>query len=97
MARACASIAAVPGSPARVSADVVAHPVDVAAGAAEVDLPVDADQRDVLGVNRAVVGPGVGIRGDRADAPRLFGKGRMCVPNAPRARWWLARAVIGLL
>ena len=50
-------------------ADVVPHLVDVAAGAAEVDLPVDADHRELPRVDRAVVGPRVRTGCDRSDRP----------------------------
>jgi hypothetical protein len=56
---------------------VVPHRVDVAAFTAEVDLPVDVDQRGVANGDVAVVGPGVrlGVDGDRAHASAPAGSG----------------------
>ena len=59
VARACASMRRGGRQPGPGEPDVVAHPVDVAARPAEVDLPVDADQRDLRGVHGAVERPGV--------------------------------------
>ena len=50
--------------------EVVAHRVDVAAGPAEVDLPVDVDERGARRVDGAVVRPGVGLGVDRPGADR---------------------------
>ncbi len=49
-ARAAASTRAV-GSSRPGQVEVLAHGVDVAAGAAEVDLPIDEDQRRVAALN----------------------------------------------
>ena len=47
--------------------EVIAHRIDVAAGAAEVDLPVDEDQGGVGRAELAVVGPGIGLGVNRAE------------------------------
>ena len=55
---------------------VVAHLVDIAAGAAEIGLHVDDDERRVVGAESAVKGPGIGV-GRYEDLARRdgFGKG----------------------
>ena len=73
--------------------DVVAHRVDVAAGAAEVGLHVDDDEAGVGRREVAVEGPGVGVGGDGGGhgGPRR-GEGRAGRDRKRRARRDASRA-----
>ena len=47
-------------------AQVITHRVDIAAGATEIDLHVDDDERRIGRTELTVEGPGIGGGGDRA-------------------------------
>ena len=88
-ARAAASTLAVGSSPARVRFEVVAHRVDVAARPAEVDLPVDVDQRGVRRVDD-------GRRTARGRARRRRARGCSSARAGVRAgRGWFGTVKVG--